>query len=46
VLAITQGRIERPEGVALFHWGRMTALKKGGASARSLVDFGISAVIR
>ena len=30
VLASMQARIERPEGVALFHWDRVTAWKKGG----------------
>jgi hypothetical protein len=35
VLATMQARIERPEGVALFHWNRVTAWKKGGTSVRS-----------
>jgi len=29
VLATMQARIEQPEGVALFHWDRVTAWKKG-----------------
>jgi SAM-dependent methyltransferase len=33
VLAVMQARIERPEGVALFHWDRVTAWKKGGTPA-------------
>ena len=31
VLATMEARIERPEGVALFHWNRVTAWKKGVA---------------
>jgi len=38
VLATMQARIERPEGVALFHWDRVTARKKGGTSASSPLE--------
>ena len=31
VLAAMQARIDRPEGVALFHWDRVTACKQGGS---------------
>ena len=35
VLVSMQARIERPEGVALFHWDRVTAWKKGNPPAES-----------
>jgi hypothetical protein len=38
VLATMQARIERPQGVALFHWDRVTARKKGGTPARAPVE--------
>ena len=38
VLATMQARIERPEGVALFHWDRVTAWKKLGTLAISQVE--------
>jgi SAM-dependent methyltransferase len=38
VLATMQARIERPEGVALFHWDRVTAWKKRGTPTRSQVE--------
>jgi SAM-dependent methyltransferase len=34
VLAAMQARIERPEGVALFHWDRATVVKKGAPTGR------------
>jgi SAM-dependent methyltransferase len=34
-LAAMQARIDRPEGVALFHWDRATAVKKGGTPTQS-----------
>ena len=35
VLAAMQARVERPGGVALFHWDRVTARKTGGTPDES-----------